>query len=312
MNTSALTAPTALPARPLRRADLRDLGYTRADFLRLVREGVIRAVVRDAYLRADLHDCLSHRAAAVALVVADGHVVVDRTAAAIHGVSTFSYVELDEPPPIETAAPPGHRATKRSGADGRSRDLRPGDVAEINGLRLTTPLRTALDLGRNLQRREAMAALNALARLHGLTKEELRAQVTRFKGHRGVIQLRELVELVEPRIESPRESWTWLAIHDAGLPMPEPQVWIDIDGVPTYRLDFAYPKRRIAVEYDGAEFHDRTDEQRRRDAARRAWLRENGWTIIVLRSGAFTGDSLDRWIRELREALARPYTTRRW
>jgi hypothetical protein len=304
--------PIALPDRPFRRADLRELGYTRSHFVRLVREGVIRAVVRDAYVRADLDDCVERRAAAVALVVADHHVAIDRTAAAIHGVSAFGFAELDGPPPIETAASPHHRATKCTGVDGQTRDLAAGDVMEIDGLRLTTPLRTALDLGRNLKRREALAAMNALARLHGITKEQLRAQVPRFKGHRGVVQLRELVELVEPRIESPRESWTWLAIHDEGLPMPEPQVWVDVDGVPTYRLDFAYVRRRIAVEYDGEEFHDRTDAQRRHDAARRGWLRENGWTVIVVRAGDFTGDALDRWIRALREALAKPYTTRRW
>ena len=48
----------------------------------------------------------------------------------------------------------------------------------------------------------------------------------RFRRRRGVVQLRELLELVDARIESARESWTWLEIHDAGLPLPEPQVWI--------------------------------------------------------------------------------------
>ena len=306
-------APIAVPDRPVRRADLRDLGYTRADFERLLREGALRAVVRDAYVRADLADCVELRAAAVALVVAEDHVAIDRTAAAIHGVSTFGFAEVDDrTPPIETAAPLDRRTTKRADVDGRTRDLAVRDIMEINGLRVTTPLRTALDLGRNLKRREAMAAMNALARLHGLRKEDLRAQVPRFKGHRGVIQLRELTELVEPRIESPRESWTWLQIHDAGLPMPEPQFWIEIDGVATYRLDFAYVRRRICVEYDGFDFHEKTADQRRYDAERRAWLREHGWTIIVIRLGDFTGDHLDRWIRQLRDELAKPYTTRRW
>jgi very-short-patch-repair endonuclease len=157
-----------------------------------------------------------------------------------------------------------------------------------------------------------MAALNQVARLHGVTADDLRAQLPRFRRRRGVIQLRELAQLIEPRVESARESWTWLEIHDAGLPMPEPQVWIEIGGVPTYRLDFAYERRRIAIEYDGAEFHDSTDDQRRYDADRRAWLRKNGWTVIVIRSGDFTGERRDRWIRELRLALSTTYDNRRW
>ena len=42
--------------------------------------------------------------------------------------------------------------------------------------------------------------------------------------------MRELIALVDPRAESARESWTRLAIHDAGIVAPEPQVWIEIDG----------------------------------------------------------------------------------
>ena len=56
-----------------------------------------------------------------------------------------------------------------------------------------------------------------------------------------MIQLRELIARVDTRAESARESWTRLAIHDAGLPRPTPQYWVLIDGHPTYRLDLAYP-----------------------------------------------------------------------
>lgn len=300
------------PDRPFRRAELLDLGMTRSDFYRLVNAGLIRAVVREAFVRADVPDSVALRAAAVALVSPPGHVAIDRTAAAIHGVDVFAAWELIDPAPVETCALPDGRATRRRGTDGRTRSLAEEDIMVLDGVRVTTPLRTALDLGCNLRRREAMAALNAFARLHGVTAEDLRALLPRFKGRRGVVQLRELVDLIDPRIESPRESWTWLAIHDAGLPMPEPQVWIDVDGAPTYRLDFAYRDRRICVEYDGVDYHDLTDDQRRHDGARRAWLRANGWTVIVVKSGDFTGANLDRWLRELREALAASYSTRRW
>ena len=38
----------------------------------------------------------------------------------------------------------------------------------VGGLRVTTPLRTALDLGCLLRRREAKASLDAFCRLHGI------------------------------------------------------------------------------------------------------------------------------------------------
>ena len=153
-----------------------------------------------------------------------------------------------------------------------------------------------------------MAALDAFARTHGLTKEQMRERATGYRRRRGVIQLRELIELVDPRAESARESWLRLAIRDAGLVMPEPQFWIEKDGAPIYRLDLAYPRARVAVEYDGWEAHQRTEEQRENDRARRQWLRDNGWTVIVVRRGDFTGPALDRWLRELREALRPTYS----
>jgi hypothetical protein len=301
-----------LPETPFRREHVLRQGVPRKDFYALVRQGVIRPVVREAFVRGDVADTMPLRAAAVAMVISPGHVVVDRTAAAIHGVGTLTHVELEDLPAIETCAPRGRCPTQRRDVRGRTRDLRDEDLMTIDGVRLTTPLRTALDLGCNLRRREAMAALNGFARLHGITPAQLRAMLPRFRRRRGVVQLRELLELVDARIESARESWTWLEIHDAGLPLPEPQVWIEVDGVPTYRLDFAYRRRRVCVEYDGFDFHELTAEQRRRDQDRRAWLWANGWIVIVIRAGDFTGERRDRWIGELRVALATSYDNRRW
>lgn len=182
----------------------------------------------------------------------------------------------------------------------------------VGGVQVTTPLRTALDLGCNLRRRDALAALDQFMRLHGVTREQLARGAVRFFRRRGVVQLRQLVPLADRRAESPRESWTRLEIIDAGLPCPELQHWIEIDGVPTYRLDLAYPRLRIVVEYDGEEFHDQTAEQRRHDAERRTWLAEHDWTIIVVKKGDFTGAGLDRWLSELRQALRPTYSNRRW
>jgi hypothetical protein len=134
----------------------------------------------------------------------------------------------------------------------------------------------------------------------------------RYFRRRGVVQLRRLIPLADPRAESPRESWTRLEIHDAGLPAPVLQHWVDVDGVPTYRLDHAYPRHRTAVEYDGEEFHDRTEEQRRHDRERRDWLDGDGWTVVVVRKGDFGGGRSDRWLRELRRALRPTYVNRRW
>ena len=297
------------PDAPFTRADLADLGFTENDLRRALRCGAIRPLVRGVYVAAHVEDTLDLRARAVAKAVPADQVVTDRSAAWLHGVDTHVYAEHDAVVPVETCALRWHAPTKLAGVDGRTRDLRPEDVMVVHGVRVTTPLRTALDLGCCLRRREAFAAMVVLASLHGFTARDLERAVGRYRRRRGVIQLRSLIGLVDPRIESVREAWVFLAIADAGLALPEPQVWIEIDGVPTYRLDFAYRRAQVVVEYDGREAHEGREAE---DEERRAWLRRHGWTVIVVRVGDFTGDALDRWLRELRAALVPSYSNRRW
>ncbi|HET8961976.1 endonuclease domain-containing protein, partial [Nocardioides sp.] len=122
--------------------------------------------------------------------------------------------------------------------------------------------------------------------------------------------LRELIPLADPRAESPAESWTRLALIDHGLPAPEAQYWIEIGGVPTFRLDLAYPHARVAVEYDGEEFHT-SETDRQADLRRREWLERHGWTVIVVTKESFSGDALIAWISRVREALAEAQRPRR-
>ncbi|WP_395656627.1 DUF559 domain-containing protein [Nocardioides sp.] len=245
-------------------------------------------------------------------MVRPDQVVIDRTAAWLHGVDVHLYAEHDGVPSVETCALRWRPRTTRAGVDGRSRDLQPTDVTVLGGVRVTTALRTALDLGCCLRRREGFAAMTALARLDGFTQQDVVRQLGRYRRRRGVIQLRELAGLLDPRVESQREAWVLLAIADAGLPLPEPQFWIVIDGVPTYRLDFAYPRLRVCVEYDGVEAHEKTAEQRDRDRVRRRWLRDHGWSVIVVRNGDFSDDRLSCWLARVRAALVPAYSNRRW
>lgn len=303
---------TTWPDRPFTRSDLPTLGLTESDLRRGLRNGEIRSGPRGVYVAAHLPDTLEMRASAVATVVGPHQVVTDRSAAWLHGVDAHVHAEHDGVLPLETCALRWRSPTTLAGVDGRTRDLQPGDVMRLHGVPVTTPLRTALDLGCCLRRREAFAAMTALARIHDLTRQDLVRQLGRYRRRRGVIQLRGLVGLVDPRIESQREAWVLLAIADAGLALPEPQYWIVVDGVPTYRLDFAYRRRRVAVEYDGVEAHEKTIEQREHDRERRAWLRAHGWTVIVVRSGDFSDGRLEHWLGELRSALLPAYSNRRW
>lgn len=293
---------TPLPTDPFTTRDAARRGWSRCELSRAVTGGLIRRVFTGVYVQADVADSTLLRARAAALVMSPHSVLCDRTAAWIHGVSVFRYAELETLPRLESYVLRGHDPTDRHDCHGGSRDLLPEDWQVIEGVRVTTPLRTAVDLACRLSRREAMAALDALARDCGVTVGEMNRLLWRYRRRRGVIQARELVPLTDPRAESSGESWTRLAIHDEGLPPPQPQCWVARDGVPTFRLDLAYPRAKVLVEYDGEEFHTEPA-ARERDEQRREWLRRQGWYVIVVTKESFTAEALVCWTRELREVL---------
>jgi hypothetical protein len=299
-------------SEPFAYRDLARLGITRRRLRTMLSDGTVRRIVREVYAPAALTDELDLRARAIALTMPAGQVVCDRTAAWIYGIDLYTYAEHETGLVAETCVGPGREPSHRTGVDGHRRGLREDEVTDVHGVAVTTPLRTALDLACILERRDAMAALDAFRRTHDLSAEALSAAVLRrFRGRRGVVQARQLIPLSDPRAESIRESWLRITIIDAGLPVPEPQFWVNRDGLPAYRLDLAYPRMRVAAEYDGQDGHYASEEQIRADEERRSWLRAQGWTVIVVRSGDFTGARLERWLAELRRALQPSYSNRR-
>ena len=103
----------------------------------------------------------------------------------------------------------------------------------------------------------AMGGLDALLRHGSFTSGELLDGVERFGRQRGVVQLRALAPLADPRSESLGESvlrLRWLDL--TSLPRPEPQVPVFDDwGQEVYRLDLGVEELRFSAEYDGEEFH---------------------------------------------------------
>jgi very-short-patch-repair endonuclease len=93
---------------------------------------------------------------------------------------------------------------------------------------------------------------------------------------------------------------------DGGLPHPELQYEIVDGNGELRRLDFAWPEFRVAVEYDGVDWHN-DPEAVRNDRRRRLALQDVGWTVISMtfedvRRRAW--DFVARVRRELNEAQA--------
>lgn len=148
----------------------------------------------------------------------------------------------------------------------------------IAGIPCIPPHRCAIDLARMCRRMDALAVLDAACRVEVCTPAGLTDEVGRHAGLRGVRQARELVRLADGRAECAQESHLRLTLVDAGLPPPEPQIWVhDGFGHPRYRIDLGYRERRLGIEYDGRSHTDR--DRLRSDRARMNWLAEHGWTM---------------------------------
>lgn len=287
-----------IPTGPFTYADLDRLGITPRQLRGMVDDGLVRRVLQGVYAPSDLPDDIETRAACAALVLPAHAVLVDRSAAWLHGIDHLDPRERQQVPALEIASFDQHNRVRRRGTSGGERALSADDITEVGGVRVTTPLRTAADLACLRGRRQALAALDAFMRAFGLTKADFLRIAIRFAGRRGVKQLRELINYASPLAESPAESWVRMAIIDAELVTPTPQVELVIPGWGPGRVDLAYEYLKIAVEYDGDEFHS-SEEDRENDRIRRAGLRTAGWYVIVVRKEDLRGDALDTWLKEL-------------
>ena len=287
-----LETRSRLPAdRPFVTAEAIGTGLNYRQLRQLVAERLLAHPIRGVYAMPHLTDDLELRLAMLRLVVPPECVVTDRTAAWLWGAQHALAPNDDlRTPQVSVFSPPGHRL--RNGlVDSGERRFGPRDVVALGELLVTSPLRTACDLGRLLHRDQAFAAMDALAALQQFSLSELQLEVRRFRRYRGVVQLRALAPKVHWGAQSGPESILRLRWHDEGLPTPECQVEVEGPGR-SYFLDIGNRERRLAAEYDGVEFHgaDRAEH----DAQRRAWITDEcGWVIVVIRRENLFGRNQD-------------------
>lgn len=174
------------------------------------------------------------------------------------------------------------RATRRAHRDGivlHHGRLALDDVTVRDGIRLTTLVRTIVDLAAMPHFGPLRRALEEAQVRHHLRPVDLAAEVAGRRGHRGTARLRPLLaDGVEPgQVESVLELRFLELCAAHGLPRPLMQVRFG-----PYRADFWFPEARVAVETDGARFHAGTL-RRARDAEKDAALAARG--VMVVRTG---------------------------
>lgn len=164
----------------------------------------------------------------------------------------------------------------------RTDQLRADEIAERFGCPITSPARTAFDLARRGPLVEAVAAVDSVAHACGLTPEHLRTIAEAHPRTRGVVQVRRVLELADPRAESLPETRVRLGLLDRGVPPAVPQYGVTLAGGARVRLDLAWPEAKVALEYDGPSH--RTISGQNRDALRDGGLVDLGWDVTHVTS----------------------------
>ena len=272
-----------LPSSPFTRSEALDSGLRTSEWRELSSTGLVREITPGYFVDAALPDTLDLRLA-IARRALDPDVVVARRAAAwLHGLDVLDYRGFPATPRLEVVTRnrvdrPRTALVSAHVAD----DLAATDIVEIGGIRVTSAMRTAADLTRFTPRPDALVSLDAFLHKGLITPDRFKKSLVRWRGRRGVRQAYEVADLADARSQSGGETRLRLRVLDMGLPRPELQIPVfDLFGNARFYLDLGWPAWRLALEYDGAEFH--TDADAERDAHRRAWIRERGWTICVYR-----------------------------
>jgi very-short-patch-repair endonuclease len=184
----------------------------------------------------------------------------------------------------------------------RTRIWRPIDFVENDGLLVTSPVRTLIDVSGELTVDELGRCVDAMLMSNVLDLHLLASSVERFHSSPGRSMYRLGLALEQrlsdaPRGESPLETKVGRVLYEAELGELVEQFEVDVFGK-RYRLDFFYPQEMVAIEVDGYAVHgNRTAFDRDRE-------RQNALAaadILVLR---FTSTSSpERIISATRRAL---------
>ena len=227
------------------RYQLRTLGLSDRRVEGLLSRGWLIPVQRGVYATSRMPLSPRGRATAVLLTQRRGAVLSHRTAAGLWGLTGW-------PATVELTIATSSGAARRNGVVVHRAHLPIEEVTRRDGLPVTSPARTLLDLAAVAPSRLEGAAAQA-ERLRLFDLNAARAVLARHPGRRGCRALRQLLEtgwldLTLTRSELERMVLELCEVHGIHLPAVNSVV----EG---YAVDFLWPRARLIVEADGAETH---------------------------------------------------------
>ncbi|MBE1552834.1 hypothetical protein GGC64_006925 [Mycobacterium sp. OAS707] len=225
------------------------------------------ALLPDVYQLKDARRDLYSNAVAAWLWTKRKGIIAGRAAAALHGVSW-----IEDSAQVEIIAEHGRR---QPGVVVREERIGDDEISTIGELLVTTPARTALDLGRHLARDAAVAHLDALAGLTGVTRPDIAILEERYRGARGMPAARAAIALMDGGARSPRETALRLLLIDAGLPRPSTAISLS-DDLWEATIGMGWEQPKVGVDCE----ESRSGRNAAQDVACHDMLQRLGWYHI--------------------------------
>jgi hypothetical protein len=279
--------PWLSPDLVLRRAALRE-GWSDAELTRQLRRGDLSRLRPGAYLptAAPVDESQRHRLSITATLAALRRpaVVSHQSAAVLLGMPLWG---VDLRRVHVTRRPP---ASSEVGRHLRCHVARLADdeVVTVDGVHVTSPARTAIDLARTLPGEPAVVALDAALREGLVHRPELQRLLADVVGTPGSRAATRVVEFADGRSESVGESRSRLLLHRLGLAPSTLQLAVRSQtGRLLGRADFGWAEERVVGEFDGRIKYGRLlrpgqdagdavfEEKRREDA-----FRDEDWGVV--------------------------------
>ncbi len=299
-NESAVRALAAIQFGLVTDRQARDRGVSGAAISRRVQSELWQRVLPRVYRISGVPPSGRQAAMAAALWAGEGALVSHHTAAAIWGfdVTGMRKVELWVPSSrsMRSSLVVAHRGERLDRAD----------RAVVDGIPITTPVRTLIDIAGRIEDEQLLALTEELVRRRVVSEDRLHArlQALRSAGRPGAGRLMTLLEArgSGPALESRLEVRVWRLLRSSGLPVPIRQHRVVAEGC-RYRLDFAWPDRMVAVECDGWLAHGGQGAFNE-DRIRLGGLVASGWRVIPVTWRECSSEPA-RVVRRVMAALSR-------
>ena len=228
-------------------AQLAGRGISEYQIREMVAEGILQRVARGVYVVCGTDGCWRRSLWVGLLRAGPRSFVCRRSAAALWGLDGV------DPGFVDVAVGRGHPRWSGAIRLGAAAEL---EVVGVDGIRATTVERTLVDLGSVVPPTIVERSLESALRRNLVTVDRI-SDVARSARSGGGNAIREVIDRRGVSVlptESDAETLFNLIARELGLPDPRRQHLVILRGR-KYRLDFAWPELRLAVEIDGASAH---------------------------------------------------------